>query len=418
MAVTINVPSQVRTFANLAAFPASGSLKTIYIAEDTNKTYRWTGSVYVEISASAAGGATWGAITGTLSSQTDLQNALNAKEPTITAGTTSQYYRGDKSFQTLDKSAVGLSNVDNTSDANKPVSTATQTALNAKQDTLVSGTSIKTVNSTSLLGSGDVAVQPTLVSGTNIKTIEGQNLLGSGDINLTATDVGLGNVDNTSDVNKPVSTAQATAIGLKQDTLVSGTNIKTINGSSLLGAGDLSVGTLKGVHAILPLQSGTSILPIVNTLGLSANISTLANRIVTIPFIPNNSFVSSSLNLSINTSAASGLARILIYSNLNGRPDQKIYESASIDCSTVGIKTALVSFTFTAGEPYWIAMHFNTTAIGSTGIGVGALMSLQTGGVTNYTNYQVIATFGSAPTTFGTAIPSTGIVPYVGITAV
>ena len=40
----------------------------------------------------------WGGITGTLSSQTDLQNALNAKEPTIAAGTTSQYYRGDKAW--------------------------------------------------------------------------------------------------------------------------------------------------------------------------------------------------------------------------------------------------------------------------------------------------------------------------------
>lgn len=54
-------------------------------------------------------------------------------EPTIAAGTTSQYWRGDKSFQTLDKSAVGLGNVDNTSDANKPVSTAQQSALDGKQ---------------------------------------------------------------------------------------------------------------------------------------------------------------------------------------------------------------------------------------------------------------------------------------------
>jgi hypothetical protein len=60
MAVNINVPSQVRTFANLAAFPASGAVKTIYIAEDTNKTYRWDGSTYVEISASAATGLTIG----------------------------------------------------------------------------------------------------------------------------------------------------------------------------------------------------------------------------------------------------------------------------------------------------------------------------------------------------------------------
>jgi hypothetical protein len=60
---------------------------------------------------------------------------LAGKEATISAGTTSQYWRGDKSWQTLDKTAVGLANADNTSDANKPVSTATQTALNAKADT-------------------------------------------------------------------------------------------------------------------------------------------------------------------------------------------------------------------------------------------------------------------------------------------
>lgn len=53
-------------------------------------------------------------------------------EPAIAAGTTSQYWRGDKTWQTLDKIAVGLGNVDNTSDLNKPISIATQTALNAK----------------------------------------------------------------------------------------------------------------------------------------------------------------------------------------------------------------------------------------------------------------------------------------------
>ncbi|HVW22984.1 MAG TPA: hypothetical protein VHB51_00650 [Candidatus Saccharimonadales bacterium] len=57
---------------------------------------------------------------------------LSGKEPTIAAGTNSQYYRGDKTWQTLDKTAVGLSNVDNTSDLNKPISTATQNALNTK----------------------------------------------------------------------------------------------------------------------------------------------------------------------------------------------------------------------------------------------------------------------------------------------
>lgn len=53
-------------------------------------------------------------------------------EPFQASGTTSQYLRGDKTWQTLDKTAVGLANVDNTSDVNKPISTATQTALNAR----------------------------------------------------------------------------------------------------------------------------------------------------------------------------------------------------------------------------------------------------------------------------------------------
>lgn len=63
-----------------------------------------------------------------------IQTQFSGKEPTIAAGTTGQYWRGDKSWQTLDKSAVGLGNVDNTSDLNKPISTATQTALDGKVD--------------------------------------------------------------------------------------------------------------------------------------------------------------------------------------------------------------------------------------------------------------------------------------------
>lgn len=77
---------------------------------------------------------------------------------------------------TLVKGDVGLGNVDNTSDASKPISTATQTALNAKANTS--------------------ALAAVAFSGAKA-------------------DVGLGNVDNTSDLNKPVSTAQQTALNAK-----------------------------------------------------------------------------------------------------------------------------------------------------------------------------------------------------------
>jgi hypothetical protein len=66
---------------------------------------------------------------------TGLPAALTGKEPTITAGTSAQYWQGTKTWQTLDKAAVGLANVDNTSDAGKPVSTAQATAIGLKLDT-------------------------------------------------------------------------------------------------------------------------------------------------------------------------------------------------------------------------------------------------------------------------------------------
>lgn len=72
---------------NLAAFPGTGETGKIYIALDTGKTYRWSGSVYVELTDATA---VWGSISGTLSNQTDLQAALTERAlatVTITAGT-------------------------------------------------------------------------------------------------------------------------------------------------------------------------------------------------------------------------------------------------------------------------------------------------------------------------------------------
>lgn len=43
----------VLEYANLAAFPATGESGKIYIALDTNKTYRWSGSAYVYITSGA-----------------------------------------------------------------------------------------------------------------------------------------------------------------------------------------------------------------------------------------------------------------------------------------------------------------------------------------------------------------------------
>ena len=48
----ININSQILVYNDLASFPVTGAAKTFYVADDTEKLYRWTGSAYVEVSTS------------------------------------------------------------------------------------------------------------------------------------------------------------------------------------------------------------------------------------------------------------------------------------------------------------------------------------------------------------------------------
>lgn len=84
--------------------------------------------------------------------------------------------------------------------------------------------------------------QNELISGENIKTINSQNVLGSGDLevgSVAGVDVG----EEVDDVELPYATEEYvdSAVEGKQDTLVSGTNIKTINGESVLGSGNITI---------------------------------------------------------------------------------------------------------------------------------------------------------------------------------
>jgi hypothetical protein len=84
-------------------------------------------------------------------STTDLLNAVAAQQITVDDAV-AQF---TASIDTINND---LNNVDNTSDANKPVSSAGQTALDAKQPTLVSGTNISTINGVSILGGSPLVI--------------------------------------------------------------------------------------------------------------------------------------------------------------------------------------------------------------------------------------------------------------------
>ena len=136
---------------------------------------------------------------------------------------------------------------------------------NASTDTLTIAASFSqdfaysslTGTPTTVSGYGITDAQPLLVSGTNIKTVNGNSLMGSGDISLTAstdwssitnkpnTISGFGIIDAFdgawSSLTGTPTTLSGYGITDGQTTLVSGSSIKTINGVSVLGAGDLTV---------------------------------------------------------------------------------------------------------------------------------------------------------------------------------
>src|SRR5688572_32124331 len=116
----------------------------------------------------------------------------------------------------ITKSMVGLSSVDNTSDAGKPVSTAQQTALDLKAN---------------------------LASPTFTGTVSG----------ITKTMVGLGSVDNTADTAKPVSTAQQTAIDAKvADAINNGTTTVAPSQNAVFDALALKISTANLVWNEVP----------------------------------------------------------------------------------------------------------------------------------------------------------------------
>jgi len=125
--------SNVQEYDTLIDFPPVGEDSVIYLALDTNRIYRWSGSQYIEIG----------------------DGDLSLGETSTTA------YRGDRGKIAYDhsllttgnphnvnKSDVGLGNVDNTSDANKPISIPAQNEFNNKQDVSSKVTDLNTPNNT------------------------------------------------------------------------------------------------------------------------------------------------------------------------------------------------------------------------------------------------------------------------------
>lgn len=153
----------------------------------------------------------------------------------------------------LTKAAVGLGNVDNTSDANKPISSATEAALALKANTSSLGTAAG-------LNTGTTAgTIPLLVTGGALPAVGGENLTG-----MSKGQVGLGNVDNTADLAKPISTLTQTALNLKANT----SSLALVATSGAYG--DLTGKPTLGTAAALNTGTASGTIPLLGASGLPA----------------------------------------------------------------------------------------------------------------------------------------------------
>lgn len=188
---------EVDTFSNL---PGTGESGKIYIVQDTNLTYRWSGTDYVEISKSLALGETSStAYPGDKGkATTDKLNRIPDKLITDTVNVNQSTTEAVLNFTTYRQEAqqIGRNTLTITS------ATTSQAGLMSSSDK----TKLDGLKDQASITSDINAVQTNLETHINNK---------SNPHEVTKDQVGLGNVDNTSDANKPISNATQTALNGK-----------------------------------------------------------------------------------------------------------------------------------------------------------------------------------------------------------
>lgn len=188
---------EVDTFSNL---PGTGESGKIYIVQDTNLTYRWSGTGYVEISKSLALGETSStAYPGDKGkATTDKLNRIPDKLITDTVNVNQSTTEAVLNFTTYRQEAqqVGRNTLTITS------ATTSRAGLMSSSDK----TKLDGLKDQAGITSKIDAVQTNLETHINNK---------SNPHKVTKDQVGLGNVDNTSDANKPISTATQNALNSK-----------------------------------------------------------------------------------------------------------------------------------------------------------------------------------------------------------
>lgn len=302
---------------------------------------------------------------------------------------------------------VGLGNVNNTSDTNKPVSTAQQTALDGKQPldadlTTIAGLTATTGNVIQSVASAWASVAPSA-----LKT----------SLALVKADVGLGNVlnsvqlvaaSNLSDVATPATArsnlglggAAVLSVGTTTGTVAAGDDSRitgAVQKSTVTAKGDLLVATASGAVTNVAVGSNTQVLTADSTQAsgvkwapggagsyslpdgldppanfrqpfppgrISTNVVPTLSRIYFIPLpMGPNARTLIELAIEVRTAAgAGGLASCSLCSSTTGRlPNAEIANFSTVATDTTGVKAWTISQALAANTLYYTALSFTVS---------------------------------------------------------
>ena len=297
------------------------------------------------------------------------------------------------------KTALGVDQINNTSDLAKPISTATQTALDTKVSTAAFSTTVATKANVADLAlkanASDVAFKAPLESPTFTGTVSG----------ITRAMVGLSNVENTADLAKPISTATQAALDTKVSTASFSINMATKeNAANKSTATDLGAGATSDI--LFPTQKAvkTYVDGQINSGGIADGGVTrikIANEAVGSSQLANNSVGTNNIidgtitNADINTNASIPFTKLNI-------------SKANIE--SLGIPGSDQNTTYTAGNGLTLSgttFSIGAGAITSTSIADGAIsnVDIYSSAAIEYTKLNLTGSIVSSDISNSAAIP-------------
>ena len=244
---------------------------------------------------------------------------------------------------------LGLGNVDNTADADKPISTATQAALNLKANSTDVNTALALKASTA-----DLDLKAPIASPSFTGTVSG----------ITKSMVGLGSVDNTSDVSKPISTATQEALDTKVSTETFSTTLATKANTTDVNTALALKASASDLDLKAPIASPT----------FTGTVSGITKSMVELGSVDNTSDVSkpistatqAALDLKLNaTGIAASATKLAVSKNINGvafdgSADITIAVDASTLSGTIAIAKGGTGATTPAGARTNLGLEIGT----------------------------------------------------------